>query len=166
MVRLIAAACAEAGLLALRFDLRGVGGSEGESTAGTAEWDDVAAAVDALAELLPPGAPAGLAGYSFGAWLAAHHAARDDRVAALALVAPPPAVGGIPLPADALRGRPALAVAAEQDEAFPPESVARSLARLGGGRIERIQGADHLLHGAAERVAALVAGFLERSLPA
>ncbi|MEW6581641.1 MAG: alpha/beta fold hydrolase [Actinomycetota bacterium] len=166
VVRLIADACAARGFLVLRFDFRGVGDSGGGDAVGPQAWDDAAAAVDALAERLPPGAPIGVAGYSFGAWVAAHEAARDDRVGAVALVCPGASLGGIPMPRDALRGRPALAVAAEEDHLTPPDEVARLLAAMGGGRVERVPGADHYLRGHGEDVAALVAQFLDEALPA
>jgi len=82
-------------------------------------------------------------------------------VAALALIAP---VGG-DLPRDALRGRPALAVAAENDHLGTPDDVVRTLTAMGGGRVETLAGADHYLHGHAEAVAAIVAGFFDAALP-
>jgi alpha/beta superfamily hydrolase len=166
VVRLVAEACSAAGLLALRFDFRGVGASAGESTAGPAEWDDVAAALDTLAGLLPPEAPLGLAGYSFGAWAAAQQAARDDRAGALALIAPVRTVGRMEVPHGALRGRPVLAVVAEHDHLTGPQEAGRMLEEIGGGRIEVVTGADHYLHGYAEDAAAIVAAFLDAALPA
>jgi alpha/beta superfamily hydrolase len=87
------------GLLTLRFNFRGAGGSTGVHTGGQREQDDVGACLDRLsAELATPGAPMALLGYSFGAWVAAHvFAARPD-LAALCLVAPPLRMLDFPLP--------------------------------------------------------------------
>lgn len=165
LVRLVAEACAGAGFLSLRFDHRGAGQSGGSDPVGPQAWEDAAAAVDALAAELPDGAPLGMVGYSFGSWVAAHHAARDDRIGAVAFVCIVESVAGIPMPRDALRGRPALAVAPEDDHLTPPDAAARVLAAVGGGRVERLPGADHYLQGRMEEVAAIVAAFLDRSLP-
>src|SRR5262245_51931249 len=76
----------ETGLSTLRFNFRGTGRSTGSHGGGTAEMADVQAGLAALAEGLPGGAPVGLAGYSFGAWVAARVAAEDPRP--LGLIAP------------------------------------------------------------------------------
>lgn len=86
-------AALQEGLAALRFNFRGVGGSTGTHDNGTAEQEDVLAALQrAAAE--PEGALVGLAGYSFGASMATRAAARAAKPPrALILVSPPlPAV--------------------------------------------------------------------------
>ena len=75
LVASIARACAERGLLALRFNFRGTEGSEGEFTTGREEVLDLEAAA-AEARSIAPGKPLLVAGFSFGAlmvlrWLAA-----------------------------------------------------------------------------------------------
>lgn len=79
----------EAGIAALRFNFRGVGKSGGEFGGGIAEQEDVRAAlafVCSRKEVDPK--RMGLAGYSFGAGVAAPVACRDEGVARLALVSP------------------------------------------------------------------------------
>ncbi|HEY8657060.1 MAG TPA: alpha/beta hydrolase [Candidatus Limnocylindria bacterium] len=75
LVAAIARACADRRMSALRFNFRGVGASAGSWTGGSAEVDDLAAAV-AHARRIAPELPLAVAGFSFGAittlrWIAA-----------------------------------------------------------------------------------------------
>src|SRR5216117_3551162 len=67
----VAEVCRELGLATLRFNFRGVGASTGQHGQGRDERHDVTAALAHFASVLPSGAPLGLAGYSFGAAVAA-----------------------------------------------------------------------------------------------
>ena len=80
--------CASLGLATLRFNFRGVGGSGGAHANGVGEQDDARAALEALARETR-GAPTAIAGYSFGARIAAQVASSDPRIGGLALIAPP-----------------------------------------------------------------------------
>jgi alpha/beta superfamily hydrolase len=84
---------ADAGATTLRFNFRGAGRSEGEFDGGKGELDDAAAAV-ASVRALQPGAPLVLAGYSFGAAIAARLAS-DVNPAALVLISPPVGMMGL-----------------------------------------------------------------------
>lgn len=66
LIRTVAATLADAGLIVLRFNFRGVGTSQGTWGGGTGEILDVAAAVE-LVGTTHPGVPSGVAGWSFGA---------------------------------------------------------------------------------------------------
>ena len=83
-------AAVEAGLSALRFNFRGVGGSEGTYSEGAGEREDVRAAVECLNATFG-GQPHSLIvlGYSFGAWVGSPVAVEDDRVKAMVAIAPP-----------------------------------------------------------------------------
>jgi pimeloyl-ACP methyl ester carboxylesterase len=94
--------------------------------------------------------------------VAVHQAARDTRVGALGLVAPGFSTGRTEVAAGSLRGIPVLAVAPEHDHLVSPADVERLVEHLGGGRVETLVGADHLLHGHAKDAARLIAGFLDR----
>src|SRR3989442_4630148 len=85
--------CAGLGLATLRFNFRGVGGSGGTHGGGAGEQEDATAALDTLAKAVG-GAPLAIAGYSFGAWIAALVGCRDARTAGLGLIAPPLALYG------------------------------------------------------------------------
>jgi uncharacterized protein len=59
----------EKGFTTLRFNFRGVGGSQGTHDDGHGEVTDLLSAVNRLKEWLDQGASVVLAGYSFGAWI-------------------------------------------------------------------------------------------------
>src|SRR5437660_6831001 len=76
--------CAGLGLATLRFNFRGVGASGGVHAGGVGEQDDASAALDTLAKSIAGGVLA-IAGYSFGARIAAQVGARDGRIGGMAL---------------------------------------------------------------------------------
>lgn len=135
VVRAMAGACLDAGLAALRFDFRGVRGSGGAHD-GIREQDDVHAALDLIERRL--GAVPALAGYSFGAAMAAAVAASGRRLAGVALVAPP---GGPCRPSTA--PCPFLVVAGSQDHVCPAETLRAWRSILPEGSVEVLSGADH-----------------------
>src|SRR5438093_11343393 len=71
--------CVELGLATLRFNFRSVGGSTGSHANGVGEQDHAVAALDVLATTAGD-QPRAIAGYSFGARVAALVAGRDARV--------------------------------------------------------------------------------------
>ena len=148
------------GLATLRFNFRGVGRSEGTHGGGEAERDDVAAAVGALREILPPAAPVGLLGYSFGAGVASRVAAADPTLAALALVAPPMSMYDwahvAPGP------RPLILVAGTRDAYCPVDALDALAARLPGAERVLIEGADHFFFGKLFPMGEAVAGWVRR----
>jgi alpha/beta superfamily hydrolase len=132
------------GLATLRFNFRGVGHSGGVHGEGVGEQDDVVAALEMLAGLLPADKHVGLAGYSFGAWVSARVAAAKPALPALALVAPPLGLYDL----DFLERVPAqtLLVAGNRDPFCPVEAIERVGKRL-GQRVEIIEGAQHFFLG-------------------
>jgi alpha/beta superfamily hydrolase len=86
VVRTIVNGVTAAGAIALTFNFRGVGGSQGSFDEGNGEQDDVRGAL-AYARSLPNVEQVGLAGYSFGAGMAANVV--DASVPRLGLVAIP-----------------------------------------------------------------------------
>lgn len=83
----LARACNRAGLVALRFNFRGVGRSEGAFDEGRGELDDCLAAGAWLGQALPQ-ARLVLAGFSFGAFVSLRAASRLEPVQLIS-VAPP-----------------------------------------------------------------------------
>src|SRR5262249_35457442 len=84
-----AAGASGSGLSTLRFNFRGVGRSTGTHGEGDGEQDDLKAAMRMLQSRLPDRIPLGVAGYSFGAGIAARVAGAGVPMAALCLIAPP-----------------------------------------------------------------------------
>jgi alpha/beta superfamily hydrolase len=89
VVQTLASDLVKKSIVALMFNFRGVGRSQGEFDNGNAEQEDVSAALDWL-EAQPEldKSKLGVAGYSFGASVALPEACHDPRVRALALISP------------------------------------------------------------------------------
>jgi alpha/beta superfamily hydrolase len=134
----------EAGLSTVRFNFRGVGGSKGSHDEGRGEQDDVRAALATLRTAVPHGS-LGLAGYSFGAWVASRVAESAADLDAVCLIAPPVKMFDF----DAVRPgrRDLLVVAGTRDPYCPVAELDRLATRLPTGSVTRIDGADHFFFG-------------------
>lgn len=139
----------EAGGVALRFNFRGVGLTEGSHGGGYTEAEDLLAVSHWLAQRWPS-LPLWLAGFSFGSWVAvrgasARHAA-GDRQHHLLLVAP--AVHANDFDAVGPVGCPVTVVIADQDEVVPvPEQLDWAAKSALQPEVMRIPGASHFFHG-------------------
>jgi alpha/beta superfamily hydrolase len=130
----------QAGYSTLRFNFRGVGGSQGEYDNGQGEQDDLKAALHYLAEQGKN--VVDLAGYSFGAWVNGLTRPPVDAVYRMIMVSPPVAFldFGPPQSIPQLK----LVVAGSRDEIAPPELIQTTLPTWNpGARLEIIEGADH-----------------------
>jgi uncharacterized protein len=143
IVATAAAACVRQGVATLRFNFRGVGASEGAWDEGRGERDDVRAALACLRSRLAEPAPVGLAGYSFGAAMAASVAATGEPLAGLALIAPPLATPGWPSPGPPDGAAPLLIVAGSEDSYCPPGALASLATAWPTATVTVIDGADH-----------------------
>jgi uncharacterized protein len=148
----------ETGIATLRFNFRGVGGSEGRYSGGFAEAADARAAIDCLRTRLPQ-AILSLGGYSFGAivaLLAGHDDPAIDRLFAIALPATMFETG--PLEASI---KPKLFVLGDRDPYCAYPAMEALVARLhGDNALVRLEGADHFLFGFEDRVGEAVARFI------
>jgi uncharacterized protein len=151
-----AKACAGRNLATLRFNFRGVGASTGQHDDGRGEQDDVRSALAVLLQRLPPGAAVALAGYSFGAAVAAAVAERT-LLAGLLLVAPPLRVTSLRPPA-AVTG-PILIVLGAEDQYCPEAALEPIRATLPGATITILAGADHFFLGSLQALAEAVSGW-------
>jgi len=147
----VAEVCREVGLATLRFNFRGVGDSTGQHGHGRDERHDVAAALTYLSTLLPAGTPLGLAGYSFGAAMAAQVAGEPSGVpqlSAVALIAPPLArTGDEPFAALAPLAIRLLLVAGDRDEYCPLAALQALGRQLPSAELKVIEGANHFFFG-------------------
>jgi alpha/beta superfamily hydrolase len=83
-------AASQEGFSTLRFNFRGVGGSEGSYGEGIGEREDVKAAAEYLyLRLKNDHIPLIMVGYSFGAWAGFPIAIEDERFRGMVAVAPP-----------------------------------------------------------------------------
>lgn len=153
-------ALAGAGWAALRFDFRGAGDSEGSFDKGKGEQDDVKGAVDFLLAQ-PEVDPDALAviGYSFGAAVGLHHAARDQRLGRLVGIAlvkhhyEDPFLDDDP--------RPKLFIAGGADPWAPADAFERYVSRLRSPKkLHVVPGGDHLFSGRVTEVARVVVDWL------
>lgn len=146
------------GCAALRFNFRGVGGSEGEHDFGEGEQLDVRAAVEAIAAAGDEQCPLVLAGWSFGADTALTCVAPE--LDGWFLVAPPLRV----LSADRLKAasdpRPKWLAVPERDQFNPPEQAQTTIADWSNAVIHPIGGADHFLVGRTDQLNDLIDEFL------
>jgi alpha/beta superfamily hydrolase len=156
VVDALAAACRDAGCATLRFNFRGVGGSDGGYGDFRGECDDARAAIAFLRERTGD-LPVVLAGYSFGAMVALQVAAEHPAVTRVVAVAPPLAMGEVAVPARV----PTLVLAGDRDSYCPPAAVATYAARLAPGSASRVlAGADHFFGGHEPAITASVRDLL------
>jgi alpha/beta superfamily hydrolase len=157
VVHTLARAARDRGLRAVRFNFRGVGASAGSHDQGRGEVDDLLAVVD-WCRTGTPERRLLLAGFSFGAWVAAAGAARLAQAgrapARLFLVAPPvfytgfAALPPLPQPLHVLQG--------ESDEVVPAEEVEAWVRRCQPAAEWLLLPAGHFFHGQLPLLKSLV----------
>ena len=147
-------ACAHRGLATLRFNFRGVGRSRGAWDEGRGEQDDVRAALAYLRGLLGSTARVALAGYSFGAAMAAAVVAGGESPAGLALISPPVSCPGWQRPGALPVDGPLLIVAGSEDTYCPRKALAVLARALPAATVTVIDGADHFFHSGHDQLAA------------
>jgi alpha/beta superfamily hydrolase len=151
------------GVACLRFNFRGVEGSEGMHDFGNLERVDAETAVAALADRLPSDVPLVLTGWSFGADMAL--SVREARVGAWMAVAPPLAVVH-DLDGLAADPRPKLLALAQHDEYRDPAEVTERAEHWANADVHIIGGASHFFVGRTDRLVEIATGFLDRLAPA
>ncbi len=139
------------GFAVLRFNFRGVGGSEGQFAWGSGETDDAEAALEVLSLREEVDASRiGIAGYSFGAAVALQAAMASSMASSVVQ-----AVAAIACPAAQMRAfsgleilPPKLFALGDSDHDFP-EGQFRFLAKrfASPSQIEIVSGADHFFRG-------------------
>ncbi len=139
---------AEGGMLALRYNFRGVGQSQGQQTDGRMEPLDIAGAIDCA--LAQPGVDASkvcLIGHAFGAYMALTYAPFDPRVRTVIAISLPlyrALNSGFPRAFE----RPKLFITGEFDEICPLYKLEPFVEQQKGPRgIKVITGARHLMRG-------------------
>ena len=156
VVQTLSRAFRHLGYTSVRFNFRGVGGSTGEWAQGVGEIDDALAVVAAFRA---PDQPLVLAGFSFGAYVAANAAARlaaSSGVERLVLVGPAASRFEMgPVPAGTL------VIHGEADDVVPLNAVF-DWARPQALPVTVIPGAGHFFHGQLSLLKTLVVGAWHR----
>jgi alpha/beta superfamily hydrolase len=151
VVQTLARAFVQLGYRAVRFNLRGVGDSQGQWDHGVGEVDDALAVVAASRDAALPLA---LGGFSFGGYIAAQAAARlaaaDAPAQRVVLVGPATSTFAVPaVPADTL------VIHGEADDVVPL-SATLDWARPQGLPVVVLPGVGHYFHGQLTRLRDLV----------
>lgn len=145
VVHTIGRACNTLGMVALRFNFRGVGHSEGTYDHGLGETDDLLAVLDWLHRQAPQ-AEIWLAGFSFGAYVACRAANLRAQVGRLITVAPP--VNLFNFHDVAPPACPWWLIQGRRDEIVPCAEVERWLQRHHQpAQALYLDSADHFFHG-------------------
>ena len=147
----------QSGYSTLRFNFRGVGGSQGEYDQGQGEQKDVKSALRYLFENRKKAVD--LAGYSFGAWVNGLACLNEDAFQRMIMVSPPVAF----LDFDSMLPTPKLelVIAGSQDQMAPVELIEAILPKWNPlARLEVIEGADHFYFGYTGQLENVVAEYL------
>lgn len=157
VVRAIANAFRQNGYTTLRFNFRGVGGSQGNYADGIGEMDDVLAAISYLVDLNID--HLNLSGYSFGAWVNASLIVRNPDIDTMVMVSPPVAfidfknIDTI----ECLK----LIVTGSRDDIAPPDRINQIRPKWNPhARFEIIDGADHFYWGHLDRLEEVLAASI------
>jgi alpha/beta superfamily hydrolase len=154
------------GLVALRFNFRGVGGSEGSFGHGVAEVADVAGAVEYLAARSDVDqGRLYLMGYSFGASVGLKYVEADPRICGIVALCLPlggMTIGSLDEDFWSKYTRPKLFLAGDRDQVCPLSELRPLVEGLPEPRqLVVLEGSDHFLWGREQEVANHIAGFVE-----
>jgi uncharacterized protein len=152
------------GYAVLRFNFRGIGESEGESSLGVDEVADAQGAV-ARARSFGGDLPVVLIGWSFGAAVAVRLAAQDDGLAGCVAIAPavkpkPEISAGLPPAREVEVDVPLLLVCAAHDELVARDDCT-GWAEAARAEVVVARGANHFFWGKYETLGATVGNWLD-----
>lgn len=161
VVEAIAQVFQRQGYTTLRFNFRGVEGSQGRYDEGIGEQEDVRQAVAYLEQ--HGYGPVELSGYSFGAWVNAHCATGHHADIRMTMVSPPTAF----MDFRGVRHLPGLTLAltGSRDDIAPPDMLQRMIPLWNPeAELEVLPGADHFFAQHLEALgAALESALVRRS---
>lgn len=153
VVHILASTLVDIGLPVLRFNFRGVGKSEGHFDHGHGECDDLLTVIDWFAQRNGQ-APVWLAGFSFGAFVAAR-AHVEANVERLLLVAPPVSLFDFRLAGEL--HVPTLVIQGGRDAVIDAQAVRLwTAAQRTRPALHWMEDADHFFHGKLNQLRDLV----------
>ncbi|HYI44592.1 MAG TPA: alpha/beta fold hydrolase [Actinomycetota bacterium] len=153
------------GWAVLRFNFRGVGASEGESSLGEAEVADARGALDLLATRIEK--PIAIAGWSFGGAVAIRTFAQErERVGACVAIAPAVEAkegiaAGLPPPSELGPLGPLMSVVGVNDEHVSPAAVKTWTEQVPDARFVSISAANHFFWARYTELATTVGDWLD-----
>ena len=158
VVETVQNAYAHHGYATLRFNFRGVGGSQGDHDNGVGEQDDVRAAIAYVNQR--DVTTVDLAGYSFGAWVnAGVAAAKHTPIESMMMVSPP--VGLIDFQNVSALSCLNLIVAGSRDDIAPVNRIRELLPTWNPDtQFEVIDGCDHFYIGYLEKLQSILTSSL------
>ena len=160
VVEVIQGAYRQNGYATLRFNFRGVGGSQGDYDNGSGEQNDVRAAIAAVQARGV--SDVALAGYSFGAWVNARLIAKDPMVIASMLMVSPP-VGFIEFGDVSTLSSLKLVITGSRDEIAPEEQIRVLLPNWNpDAHLEIIDGCDHFYIGYIDKLKSILTTYLQK----
>jgi len=149
------------GFIALRFNFRGIGESDGAFDEGRGELEDVFAAMDYLSDKMAD-LPLWVSGFSFGAAMAVR-AAAERRTAGLVSIAPAVSRFAESLPSQP--DCPWLILQGDQDELVDvDETIAWVNGLEPGPELQILEGAEHFFHGKLILLRQAVEAFLNKHI--
>ena len=164
VVNNIAETLTQSALISLKFNFRGVGGSEGSFGQGMGEQEDVNAAISFMTTLNEVDSTnIGLAGYSAGAGFAFPVCFNNDRIKALAAISPPLSIFDFEFFKSC--PKPKFLIAGKMDDFIPPSQFLEFCQELPEPKeCETVAGADHFWWGYESGLAVKVTAFFTRIL--
>lgn len=153
VVETVIAAYSRRGWSTLRFNFRGVGGSDGGYDNGKGERDDVLASISCMTA---QGIHAiHLVGYSFGSWVQAQLPQLPGEVVSQVMVSPPIAL--LPLPKSLKVPGLKLVLTGEHDDIAPVQQVEAAVSEWNPkARFHVVDGADHFYFGRFNELESLI----------
>lgn len=159
VVEVIQRAYRQNGHATLRFNFRGVGGSQGSFDNGIGEQNDVRAAIAVVQK--KGVSEVALAGYSFGAWVNAGFFAADRAAIESMLMVSPP-VGFIEFENDRPIGCLKLVVTGGTDDIAPADQIRQLLPSWNpDAQLEIIAGCDHFYAGFLDPLQSILTAYLQ-----
>lgn len=153
------------GWAVVRFNFRGIGTSEGESSLGEDEVGDADGALAWAKDRFPDG-PFAIAGWSFGAAVAVRTAAGHPEVVACVGIAPAVKAkegitAGLPDPGSIDLKAKILFVCGANDKNVSPRDCRAWIESLGSGEYIEVSGANHFFWGKYDDLGEILSGWLK-----
>ncbi len=163
VVEAIVEAYRKKGYSTLRFNFRGVGGSQGTHDNGIGEQEDIGAAIGYLSELGK--SHIDLAGYSFGAWVIALGLKTFARANRVVMVSPPHNFIDFSFLKDSPKIM--LVIVGSNDEIAGPQAIEEMVPTWNTGAAFRmIHGSDHFYRGKTDELKSILNEFLDEKISA